>query len=99
MTKQELIIMLRHDIKEQRANKKGDYTLFIRLNETAYYIVEGVKFEFGKNFVCIKYGMLPIAHLFYSDIVSVGYSFPFKYMVKKAIEQIQATGSLDGFTY
>lgn len=75
------------------------YTSIVKLNGTAFYIREGVKFEFGKNVVVIKYGTLPIAHLCYCDITSVGYSFLFEDEVEKAIEQIQATGSLDGFTY
>lgn len=89
MTKQELIIMLRHDIKEQRANNEGGHTIFVRLNGTSYYIDEGAKFEFCKNFVYIKYGKLPIAHLFYCEITSVGYSFPFEDEVKKRLNKFK----------
>lgn len=100
MTKQELIMMIRHDIKKQRADHRADlgedYVAFVRLNGTAYYIREGVKFEFGENVVVVKYGKLPIAHLCYYDITSVGYSFLFEDEVEKAVEQIRATGSLDG---
>lgn len=99
MTKQELIMMIRHDIKKQRADHGDDYTGVVKLNGTAFYIREGVKFEFGKNVVVIKYGKLPIAHLCYCEITSVGYSFLFEDEVEKAIEHIQATGSLEGFTY
>lgn len=96
MTKQELIMMLRYDIKNQRLQSSSD-RVFFNLNGITFYLESGLKINFEKWGFCLRFGRKPIAHMTYNSIVSVGYTFSDEDEVRRAIDFIHVTGSLDGY--
>lgn len=85
MTKKEFITLLREDMREQRKLTPGHDSL-IRINNIAFYYIKTLKLRFGENYITIfrVYNEIrvPIAHMWYSDINSIGYKY-------RSIEQVE----------
>lgn len=85
MTKKEFITLLREDMREQRKLVPGRNSL-IRINNIALYDIKTLKLRFGENYITIfrVYNEIevPIAHVWYSDINSIGYKY-------RSIEQVE----------
>lgn len=101
MTKQDLIMMLRYDLRGQRKlnSQLNPYGakgyLFIKLNDWCFYVDGDVKFEFDKYALFVKHQGIPIASLAYDCIVAVGYTFPFAEDVKRAVDILHNGGKLN----
>lgn len=78
ITKNEFITLLREDMREQR-KLTPEHDISIRINKITFYYGKTLKLRFGENYITIFWvcnGIrLPIAHVWYSDINSVGYKY------------------------
>lgn len=94
ITKKELITLLREDMREQHAELPGHSTM-IRINNIALYDNRTLKFCFSEHYVSIfrVYNKikLPIAHVWYSDINSVGYKYNSMERVEHRIAELRDT--------
>lgn len=92
ITKKELITLLREDMREQHAELPGHSTM-IRINNIALYDNRTLKFVFGEHYVSIfrvhNKIKLPIAHVWYSDINSVGYKYNSMERVEHRIAELR----------
>lgn len=92
ITKKELITLLREDMREQHAETPEHSTL-IRINNIALYDNRTLKFCFSEHYVSIfrvhNKIKLPIAHVWYSDINSVGYKYNSMERVEHRIAELR----------
>ena len=94
ITKKELITLLREDMREQREASPEQSTL-IRINNIVLYDNRTLKFCFGEQYVkifCVHNKIkLPIGHVWYSDINSVGYKYNSMELVEHRIAELRDT--------
>lgn len=94
ITKKELITLLREDMKEQREVTPEQNPL-IRINHIVLYDNRTLKFCFDERYVKIfrvhNKIKLPIAHVWYSDINSVGYKYYSMERVEQRIAELRDT--------
>lgn len=92
MTKQDVIAMIRHDMKKQRL-WGGD--LYLKINDTLYYLDSGIKIVFYEYDITFKLNDVLLGHIMYDDINKLGYSFLDRNHITMAIEQLHKVGRLD----
>lgn len=94
ITKKELITLLREDMREQREATPEQSTL-IRINNIVLYDNRTLKFCFGERYVKIfrvhNKIKLPIAHVWYGDINSVGYKYSSMERMEHRIAELRDT--------
>ena len=93
MTKQELITLIREDMRYQRHELEAVQGGIIKINGVTYYHTPTLKLRLNKQYleICFKQNGVryAVAHIFFDDINSIGYHYSNRVKIARRLEEIR----------